>query len=287
MRKAIGVGAFPASWSLSHCASLAREAGFDGIELGYTLDGLLTPETTSIEAAQIRDTIHSADLELVSLTSGVLLQYNLLSVDAAERATARQHVRTMLRLASGLGTDTILLIPGFVGPIVEAGPPAVPDYEAAFLTGQEELRGLVEDAQRCGVWIAVENVWNKFLTGPLEMRQFIDGIGSPHVGVYFDAGNVLRTGYPEHWIRVLGKRIRRVHIKDFRVSAGNLHGFVNLLEGDLDFAAAIAALRAVGYDGWVTAELPARRAYPEGLIYETARTMEFILGGPSEEGARA
>ena len=281
MKKAIGIGAFPPCWPLERCTKLAREAGFDGIELGYALEGLVSHETGPAEVRRIRGIVEASGLEVVSLTSGILLRFSLISADEAVRTTAKEHVRNMLRLAAGLGTDTILVIPGLAGPIIEAGPPLIEDYEAAFSLGQAELRELVPCAQAEGVHIAVENVWNKFLTGPLEMRQFIDGVGSPLVGAYFDAGNVLRIGYPEHWIRILGQRIRRVHIKDFRVSVGNMHGFVDLLQGDLDFGAMMEALRAVGYDGWLTAELPAQATYPEELIFSTARRMEHIMKVPA------
>jgi L-ribulose-5-phosphate 3-epimerase len=276
MKKAISIGAFPADWPLERSLALAREAGFEGIELGYALSGPLTLETDPVALRRIRAAVKGCGLEVASLASGVLLEYNLLSPDENVRATAHKHVRAMLRLASELGTDAILLIPGYVGPIFGAGSPAVADYEAAFTLGQAEIRQMAGYAKQLGVHIAIENVWNKFLTSPLEMRDFVDGIGSPYVGVYFDVANVLRTGYPEHWIRILGTRILRVHFKDFRVSVGTVSGFVDMLDGDVDFLAVAAALRAVGYDGWITAELPARPVFPEGRIYAASQNIERI-----------
>lgn len=102
---------------------------------------------------------------------------------------------------------------------------------------------------------AVENVWNKFLLSPLEMRSFIDQFHSINVGAYFDVGNVLLSGYPEQQIRILGSRIKRIHIKDFKLSIGTIDGFVDLLEGDVDFEAFKKALAEIGYDGFVTAEM--------------------------------
>ena len=122
--------------------------------------------------------------------------------------------------------------------------------------------------------IAVENVWNKFLLSPLEMREFIDNFNTSQVGVYFDVGNVLLTGYPDQWIRILGSRIKRVHIKDFKLSVGNPDGFVDLLDGDVDFEAVKQALSEINYDGYVTAEMiPFTPGRPE----KTAVAMKKIF----------
>src|SRR5690606_16928419 len=104
-----------------------------------------------------------------------------------------------------------------------------------------------------GVQVCVENVWNKFLLSPLEMRGFLDGLKSSSVGSYFDVGNVLATGYPEHWIQLLGSRIKRVHFKDYRRAVGTADGFCDLLSGDVNWPGVVSALCSIGYDGWVTA----------------------------------
>jgi hexulose-6-phosphate isomerase len=114
---------------------------------------------------------------------------------------------------------------------------------------------------------------------PLEMRDFIDSFQSEWVGAYFDVGNVLNFGFPEQWIRILGKRIKAVHVKDFRLSAGNIHGFVNLLEGDVNWPEVSKALKEINYQGFITAELPAYKFHPELLIFETAKALEAIIEG--------
>jgi hexulose-6-phosphate isomerase len=112
------------------------------------------------------------------------------------------------------------------------------------------------------------------------MARFVDEIASPWAGVYFDVGNVLRTGFPEHWIPILGDRIRRVHFKDFRLAVDNLGGFVGLLQGDVDWPAVRGALVGIGYTGWVTGEvLPPYKFYGERLIHETSAGMDAILAG--------
>ena len=278
MKKAISIWAFPGDWELARCAALAQDAGFEGVELAYALDGPVGPDCSAADAERIRRLFADHDLAIPSLATGVLWQLNLLSPDAEERAAAKGHIRAMLRLAGDLGAGAILVVPGFMGPF-EAGPPAVDDYPSTYARALDDIRELAVEAERVDVQLGIENVWNRFLTGPMEMRQFVDAVGSSHVGVYFDVGNVLRNGYPQHWIQVLGARIRRVHFKDFRIAVGTLQGFVDLLEGDVDYPAVLAALAAVGYDGWVTGELFTRQPYPEAVVYRASRDMDTLLNG--------
>jgi L-ribulose-5-phosphate 3-epimerase len=118
------------------------------------------------------------------------------------------------------------------------------------------------EAERRKVAIAIENVWNRFLLSPLEVRDLIDHLGSPYVGVYFDAGNILAYGYPQQWISILGARIKRVHVKDFRSDIGNIQGFANPLQGDVPWLAVRSALESVGYQGYITAEVERLSAVP-------------------------
>lgn len=111
------------------------------------------------------------------------------------------------------------------------------------------------------------------------MKQFIDAVGSDYVGSYFDVGNVVYSGYPEHWIQILGSRIKKVHFKDYRRQAGGLHGFVDLLAGDVDYPAIVKELQAIGYDNYVTAEMiPGYTHYGTQMIYNTSAAMDAILG---------
>ncbi|RKY67851.1 MAG: sugar phosphate isomerase/epimerase, partial [Candidatus Latescibacterota bacterium] len=139
-------------------------------------------------------------------------------------------------------------------------------------------RELAPVAEQLKVAVCVENVWNKFLLSPLEMRDFVDAVDSEYVGVYFDVGNVIPMGYPEHWIQILGKRIKRVHFKDFRRNVGTLDGFVDLLEGDVNWPEVMAALRRIGYNSYATAEMiPPYTHHPEALVCNTSRSMDYIL----------
>ena len=125
-----------------------------------------------------------------------------------------------------------------------------------------------------GVTLGIENVWNKFLLSPLEMRDFIDSFASDMVGAYFDIGNVLLTGYPDQWIKILGKRIKRIHVKDFDTTVGTADGFVDLLKGSVDFEATKKALAEVDYDSYVTAEMI---PYEPGRPEKTAEAMKKIF----------
>jgi len=216
---------------------------------------------------------------LSSLATGLFWDYSLSSSDDKLRNKAKGIVKKMLELASYLGVDTILVVPGAVDIFFKPEAEIVP-YDLAYKRSLEALGECVPTAEKYKVSIGIENVWNKFLLSPLEMRNFIDKVGSEYLGAYFDVGNALLTGYPEHWIRILGKRIKKVHIKDFKVSIGNVNGFCDLLEGDVNWAEVMKALRQVGYNDYITAEIvPAYPQYPEALLYNTSKSMDFILGG--------
>jgi L-ribulose-5-phosphate 3-epimerase len=277
MKSAINIWAFPAEWPMERILALARDAGFPAIELDYGPGRPLHAESSDSEARALRRACLNAGLEVSSLASGVFWQVNFLSDDAAERARAHAHVRHMIRLGAALEVDTLLIVPGFIGPF-EAGAPVVADYEAAYQRAIDEFRPLAAAAAQAGVVLGIETVWDKFLTSPMEMRAFVDAIDSPGAGVYLDVGNVLRTGYPEQWIRILGRRVKKVHFKDFKASVGNLGGFVDLLRGDVDFAAVMAALRDVGYDDYGVVEMFTKPDLTEHCVRQAAEDIRYILG---------
>ncbi len=120
---------------------------------------------------------------------------------------------------------------------------------------REAMQELVPVAEKNKVAIGIENVWNKLFLSPVELRDFIDSFGSEYLGSFFDVGNVLLTGFPEQWIRILGKRIKKVHVKDYRKSVGTIDGFVDLLEGSVNWPEVMKALREVGYNDYLIAEM--------------------------------
>lgn len=276
MNMGINVWSFPGEWSLNRIFQAAKAAGFDGVEIALTESGEVNLNSTREEIEAVGAMARANKIELYSVASGLYWSYPLTSNNQAVCEKAKRIVKKQLETASWLGCDTILVIPGSVG--IDFMPDSeVIEYDVAYeraLLLMNELKGY---AERLQVAIGLENVWNKFLLSPLEMRDFIDKIGSEFVGAYLDVGNVVSNGYPEHWIKILGNRIRKVHFKDYRKDAGGLGGFVDLLAGDVDYPAVMAALRSIDYTGWVTAEMSAYRTCPDQLVYNTANSMRRIL----------
>lgn len=285
MRKGINYWSFPPGTSNAEVIRGAARHGFAGAELCLDEDGDLSVASTGAQLAQLREIAEDAAVDIVSVVSMLQLQHNLVSDDAVVRQKAKDATRRQLEVAHELGAGAILVVPGYVG--VDFIPGATPvQYDDAYQRAIEGLTELSSFAVEADVVIGVENVWNRFLTSPLEMRDFLDAIGSTHVGSYFDIGNALSQGYPEQWVRILGERIVRVHVKDYRTNPGGLTGFVDLLSGDVDFGAVFAELDAIGYDGWCSAEVtPYRRLAEQGLANASA-SLDSILALHTESSTR-
>jgi L-ribulose-5-phosphate 3-epimerase len=270
LKKGINQWSFPQAKRISECIKLAKEADYEGIELALAETGELSIESTAREIGQIKQILADTGMEITSLASGLGWTYQLTSNDKQNREQAIEIIKRQLEAAAQLGADTILVVPGVVEAVA---------YDEAYDNALEALVKLSETAASCKVTIGVENVWNKFLLSPLEMRDFLDEVDSSYVGAYFDVGNVLLTGYPEHWIKILNKRIKKVHFKDYRREAAGLAGFVDLLAGDVNYPAVIDALKNIGYTGYVIAEMiPPYTYYSEQTIFNTSRSMDAILG---------
>lgn len=277
MKKGINIWSFPGDMPIAKCAEIAKDAGFAGIELALTEQGELGLNITDKDAARIKDSVHSAGLEIAGLATGLYWDYSMTSDDPGVRQKAVDICKKQLDLAQVLGVDAILVIPGAVGVDFIPDFPAV-SYDKVYERALEAVSGLADYARTAGVAIALENVWNKFFLSPLELKGFIDTVGSDHVGSYFDVGNVVHSGYPEHWISILGHRIKKVHFKDYRREVGGLAGFVDLLAGDVNYPAVVEALQAIGYDNYVTAEMiPSYKHHSVQIVYNTSRSMDAIL----------
>ena len=278
MKKGISIWSF-AEGTLREKMLLAKKAGFDGIELSLDETGEVSLESDEKTLLELKAYAKEIGIEFYSVASGLYWTYNYTTANEENRKKAIEITKKQLWVASVLGCDTILVVPGAVE--VAFAPDEVVEYDVAYERAQAALKELAPVAEKLGVAIGVENVWNEFLLSPLEMARFIDEIGSDYVGSYFDVGNVLFMGYPEHWIKVLGKRIKKVHFKDYRRATGNgvLSGFVDLLAGDVNYPAVMESLKKIGYDNWVTAEmLPPYKYYPETILYNTSNSMDKILG---------
>jgi hexulose-6-phosphate isomerase len=253
MTKSISVWAFRPDRPLSEVFRLAREHGFPAVEVAVAETGELSLQSTENDCARIREQAEHAGVTLSSLASGLGWRYPLTAPDPGIARQGIDAAAQSLRIARWLGVDALLVVPGGVGAdFIEnfAGAP----YDVAYDNALRALNELKAVAEETRVHLGIENVWNRFLLSPLELRDLLDRVGSPYVGSYFDVGNVVVTGHPEQWVRILGRRIVRVHFKDFKRAVGTLDGFCDLLEGDVDYPAVMRALREIGYDGFVTSE---------------------------------
>ena len=229
---------------LDETLELCREAGYEAVELVFGEDRDLNVNMGAEELAGVGKRCQAAGVEIGSVIAHYAERGNLMSRDAAEREQCCRSLRRSLEIAGTLGVDGVLLHPGQLT--------AEGTYEEAWNDLRDALRKMAEVAEANGVTIGVENVWNKFLLSPREAAEFVDEVGSPWVGIYLDTANMMAYGYPEHWIRGLGQRIAKVHLKDFKRSD---HAFVNLLDGDTDWPAVMAELRNAGYDSTLIHEV--------------------------------
>jgi len=242
------------------------------------MTGEITPDSTPADLEKVKQAAADTGMQIASLACALHFQWPFSSADPAVRAKAVDLGKKALDASHAVGTDAMLIIPGCVEVIWDPSIPVV-GYADAWKRASEGIDRLVPHAEAARVALCCENVWNRFLLSPLEMASFVDQFDSPWVAAYFDVGNCLLNGYPQDWIRVLGKRIRRVHLKDFRKSVGTISGFVDLLAGDVDWPEVIRALNEIGYGGPLTAEMiPPYAHYPEVLIRSTSRAMDAILG---------
>ena len=233
----------------------AKAAGFDGIELAIGTEGVLHTQSDQATCESYRALAQKHGLALETVAAGLSWGCSPTDVDPATRETSIKLHADALQRAAWLGAKAMLMVPGAVtipwepkyGPV---------KYDQANQWAREAAKKLAPVAEKVGVDLCLENVWNGMFYSPLEFRDFVDSTGSPRVGAYFDVGNVL--GYhqhPPHWIEILGPRIRRVHIKDFKKSVGTLAGFCDLLAGDVPWKETMAALRKIGYDKTIVAEM--------------------------------
>ena len=242
---------FPKQMPRETCFAQAKSAGFDAIELAIGAD--ISLDIGRDDARRLGEAAGKAGIRIATLwVSEPLHQNPLNSADAAVRARGVEAIRRALTIANDLDCGALLLY------AVRLGNGAKFEYgsQETWDRYTAELTKVVPDAERAKVLLNPENVWNKFLLSPLEMRSFIDQFHSPWVGTHFDAGNVMQYGYPEDWILTLGQRIKRIHFKDFKLGGrGEPARFADLLEGDVNWKAVMTALVKVGYNGFISPEI--------------------------------
>lgn len=242
-KKAVKIGMVRIQGSLTDKFRLVKELGYDGIELN-------SPGLNRDEALRARD---ESGLPIHGVVDSAHWRDTLSHPDPEVRSRGAEALRTALRDSKAVGGTSVLLVPAVVNKQVS--------YADAYARSQAEIRKVLPLAEDLGIRIGLENVWNNFLLSPLEEARYIDELESPMLGAYFDVGNVVRYGWPEQWVRTLGKRIIKLDIKEYsrkkQFDEGTRKGFgVELLEGDCDWPAVMRALGEIGYSGWGTAEVP-------------------------------
>lgn len=281
--KSINYWSFPGglegSLGLSEFLRLAKESGFDGAEVAIGEAGsAFGLDTTEERCKEVLEDADRLGISVVSAASGLFWSRSLADSDSSVRAQALEDLKKMLQIASWLKVKTLLTIPGSVD-VFFMPDRKVQDYSEVWNYATEGLRAALPTAQGCDVRMGIENVWNRFLLSPHEMASFIDQFASPYVGAYVDVANLLPFGYAEQWLRILGKRVVGIHFKDYRRAVGTADGFVDLLEGDVDWPAVMAAIREIEYEGPVVAEMiPLYKHYPLVRIANASNAMDAILG---------
>jgi hexulose-6-phosphate isomerase len=256
---------------------LIAKAGYRGAEPVVSDSGYLNPSLSDDDILALRKLAQKSGLAIPSVGAWNLWENNLVSDSAETRERARNIIRFQLRAARILGADTILVVPGYVGTEFASKPERI-RYDIAWERAAEAFAVLAGDAEREGVKIGIENVWNRFLLSPIETARLIDEVGSPFFGAYFDVGNIIYIGYPEQWIEILGKRIFKIHLSDYRFNQAGLGAFVDLFAGDVDFVKVAKALKDVGYDDWLTVEmLPNYKQFPGTSVQSSRAAAETIL----------
>lgn len=270
--KSICGGIFPAETPLEERFRLARSAGFEGIEV--RLDAMFPHTATREHAARIADAANRHQIAIVSLWVSSAIQDNWLNhPDPAVRAKGAAIIHQAIDLARQVNCGAVLIVPGRLGD----GPKFLYGYQESWDRITTELRKLIPHAAEARVCLTPENVWNKFLLSPVEMRTFVDQFQSPWLQAHFDIGNVMQFGYPQDWIQTLGSRIKRVHMKDYRLSTRAEQGrFVDLLEGDVDWKEVMAALNGIGYRGYLSPEYGPHPSQPDRLL-RLSKSLDRIL----------
>jgi len=235
----------PREWSFEETAKQSKAAGYDSVEVVIRDDWGLSLDTSEAEAARLAGVCRDLGLELASLCPSMRgAPKDVMTNEDAVRAQSLDTIKRCLTLTKAMGIDTMLLTLG--------GLPPELFYNEAYANALQSMQRLAPFAEDIGVNVAIEYVWNKFLLSPMEFARFCDEVASPRVGLFFDTGNMVIQAFPEHWVRICGKHLMKVHLKDFKRQGAQ---WPPLLEGDVDFPAVMRELRKIGYDDALLSEV--------------------------------
>jgi len=261
IKKGACIGVLPEGMTVLEKFEVAKRAGFDGIE-PITLN-------SADEVRQYAEAAEKTGVEITSIMNSDHWKYPLSDKDPEVVQKCVEGLKTSLHNAHDLGAGAVLLVPGVVTADVR--------YAEVYSRSQDQIRKLLPLAKELKVIIAIENVGNRFLLSPLEMARYVDEFNSPWVRSYFDIGNVVSNGYPQDWIRTLGKRVCRMHIKRFEPGADypKFDPKDRRTQG-IDWPDVRKALSEVGYSSWITAEV---KSGDENYVKEVSARMDRILSG--------
>src|SRR5713226_5671689 len=261
IKKGLVLDMLPPKLNYADRMKLARDVGFEVVQAPTTPD--------EREAEEIKKAADDANLRIDSVMNMDHWQYPLSSRDSAVVEKSLAGMRTSLHNAKIWGSDAVLLVPAVVNPHTS--------YRDAWTRSQNQIRKLLPLAEELKIVIGIEEVWNKFLLSPLEMATYIGEFKSPWIKAWFDVGNVVLYGYPQDWIRTLGKSIVNVHLKDFKRKEGG-YAWVNLGDGDVDWPAVREAFTEIGYSGSGVVEL---HGGDEAYLRDVSRRVDRLLLGRS------
>lgn len=261
MKKGISWFTFPNNLTTEERFRLAKKAGFDGIEI--------LPVKSKKEASEIKKLAYVEDIKIPSIIETVNWEYPLSSNNQNIREKSSIALKDDIFYASIIGADTVLCVPGVVTENTT--------YYEAYQRSLKEIDLLAEYAEEYKVNLAIENVWNKFLLSPIEFAKFIDEINNPYVKAYFDCGNICLYGYPQDWIKYLGrKRIAKIHVKGF-LDYPNEIGFPKTLISDVPWPKIMQALRKIEYNDYLTVEIKSNKDTCIDDIYRYSKELSDII----------
>jgi hexulose-6-phosphate isomerase len=271
-------GGLDGSLALPDFFAKAKAHGYEAVEVAIGHEGHLNVDASEADCQAILAQAEAAGVKVASVASGTYWARSVGDEDMEARAGAIEDLKKMLQITSWLGCRTLLTIPGAVDVFFLPDRPRQ-NYAEVKQRAYSGMRECLPTAEACDVRMGIENVWNKFLLSPTEMCDFIDSFDSAHLGSYFDVGNIMPYGHPEDWLRTLGHRVVGIHFKDFRMSVGNINGFVDILEGDVNWPEVMAAIEEIQYSGPIAAEMiPGYTHYPEVRCMNTSTAMDHIFG---------
>jgi hexulose-6-phosphate isomerase len=282
MKKAVNAWTIDKNTDFEGTFKAVKEAGFEGIELNIDKDGhsehsLTLEKGTDLDAVAKLSQKYAIPVVSISCSLG---GGSGISGEGHERTF--KAVRRQLECAKALGAKHILSVPGGAGDQVS--------IQDAYKNSIECYKKIGDEIAASGIMVCLEQVWNGFFTSAFDLARFIDELDNPNIAAYFDVGNVLAFSWPEHWIEILGKRIKAVHVKNFKRAGGLFRGgeWVDLDKGDVNWNNVIPALKKAGFDGYLTAETFINESKVPGITFpEYYKTVSDALGKIIANGSGA